>query len=469
MQIFESIMYLFTLVGLGILIKFKTIKKQYINSFLVVIFISFLIHLFIENNRWQLIPLFISTGLFVGLASLYIIGFEKIKHIKVIRRIGLISSSLFAVVFALIIYVFPVYEIPIPNGDYLIGTESFILTDPSREEAYASIDTNRKIKIQIWYPSDNVDGYDLIPWLEDGRIVAQGLASDMGLPKFILNHTELISSNSHQRAPISDHLSTYPVVVISHGWRGFRNLHTDLAEELASQGYVVISIDHTYGSVATVFDDNNIAYLNSDALPDRESNDDFLEYANQLVYTYAGDIKLTLDQLEMMNQGLIQSQFEGKLNLSEIGLLGHSTGGGAGVSVALNDSRIKAVFGMDAWVEPIYDIEIDKQLSVPSLFLRSESWETGYNNTNLLALVDQTNSSSYLYQIQGTIHTDFSMAYMYSPITKTLGLTGKLDGDYLVDMLKEMITGFFSEHLYNHQVIEMNKLNENWDEVIKVN
>ncbi|MCD4827248.1 MAG: dienelactone hydrolase family protein [Acholeplasmataceae bacterium] len=468
MQIFEGLMYLSTLVGLGVLIKFKTIKKEYAISILIVILTSFFIHIIIEDTRWQLIPLFVSTFLFVGLVSLSLTGFDKIKSFKIIRKSLLITSSVFTIMYMLIIFSFPVYDMVMPTGDYLIGTESFILTDPVREEAYATIDTNRKIKVQIWYPSDDVKGYDLVPWLEDGRIIAQGLASDMGLPEFILNHTEHIDSNAYQGAPISDELNSYPVVIISHGWRGFRNLHTDLAEELASQGYIAVSIDHTYGSVATVFSEDEVVYLNSDALPDRDSNNVFLTYANQLVSTYAGDISLTIDQLDLMNQRLIVSQFEEKLNLAEIGLLGHSTGAGAGVLVALNDTRIKAVFGMDAWVEPIDEIDVEKHLDVPSLFLRSEQWETGFNNTNLIDIVNQSNSTSYLYQINGTIHTDFSMAYMYSPLTKLLGLTGELDGDYLVPMLKEMIVGFFSEHLYNNQIIETNKFDERWNEVNKI-
>jgi hypothetical protein len=46
--------------------------------------------------------------------------------------------------------------------------------------------------------------------------------------------------------------------------------------------------------------------------------------------------------------------------MTRIGLLGHSTGG-ADVAVAINDIRIKALVGMDDWVEPIYDDdEIEK-------------------------------------------------------------------------------------------------------------
>ncbi|MBU1019921.1 MAG: hypothetical protein KJ847_01795, partial [Firmicutes bacterium] len=269
-------------------------------------------------------------------------------------------------------------------------------------------------------------------------------------------------------APINETYSEYPIVVISHGWRGFKNLHTDLAEELASLGYIVVGIDHTYGSVATVFSDDEIAYLNLDALPDRETTSNFLEYANTLVNTYAGDITLTLNELEKMNTGEVLSRFEGKLDLENIGLLGHSTGGGAGAAVAINDDRVKALFGMDSWVEPISDTEIAIGLDIPAIFLRSESWDTGPNNVNLMRLVMQNIDNTRLYQIKGTTHYDFSMAYMYSPLTKNLGMTGELEGDYLVSIFKSMIREFFDQTLKVDNNVGLIEISNPWDELLKL-
>ena len=235
------------------------------------------------------------------------------------------------------------------------------------------------------------------------------------------------------------------MVIISHGWRGFRNLHTDFAEELASQGFFVVSIDHTYGSVATVFSDDDVAYLNLDALPERETTPNFLEYANDLVNTYAYDVIATIDYLEIINN----SNYDGLLDLSKIGLLGHSTGGGGDVTAALLDDRVDAIIGLDAWVEPIETTLVNQPLTIPSLFLRSGQWETGFNNTNLFQLVNNSSESSYLYQIDGTTHYDFSMVYMYSPLTRLIGFTGSVKGDYLNDILETMIVDFFNQTLRN--------------------
>ncbi len=319
----------------------------------------------------------------------------------------------------------------------------------------------------MWYPAETIDGYEQAPWLEDGLVVARALSKDTGLPSFILDHTVNIMSNSYFNAPLSNDLEQYPIVILSHGWRGFKNLHTDYAEELASLGFIVVGIDHSYGSVATVFDEDDVAYLNLGALPDRETTPDFIDYANQLVYTYASDISVTLDYLEEINDASSLSRFSQKLNLDKIGLLGHSTGGGADVAVALADARIDAVIGLDAWVEPILETDIEQGLNIPSMFIRSGSWETGENNINLTSLIQSSSYASELYQIDGTTHYDFAMVYMYSPLIKAIGFSGSVDSRYLVTILESMIADFFNETLNDDADSQINA--NDWDEVREIN
>ncbi|QWB95607.1 hypothetical protein KHQ89_06545 [Mycoplasmatota bacterium] len=380
---------------------------------------------------------------------------------KWIKRTMIIISSFMIVVACLALIILPINEMPTPTGSYDIGTKSFVLTDYNREEAYSDDVMYRRIKIQSWYPSDDTQGYEQMPWLEEGRIIAQSLSSIYGFPSFMLNHLELIESHAYKNALISQQEDSYPVIVISHGWSGFRAIHSDLAEELASQGYIVIGIDHTFGSIATVFSEDDISYIYEDALPSTDTYESFLSYANQLIYTYASDISFTIDQLTLLND----SDFSNKLDLDKIGLLGHSTGAGAGVATAINDSRIKAIMGMDAWVEPVLETDIDKQLTTPSLFYRSQSWEESINNEHLLRLFDESLSDSYLYQIDETEHTDFSMSYMISPIMKYVGLSGKIDKDKLITILKTTSTSFFDYYLKDNQYEALDALNDKWEEV----
>lgn len=444
MDILEIFIYILASIMIGLIISKKYIHKKYVYTFLSFSSSIFLIYLIFGHIRWQLYTFYITYMMLSVIV--YLIYTKRYEFTNLIKRILKITLTLLITIFLISIFVFPVYEIPSPTGDYLIGTTSYMIEDDIRDELYTKdLSDHRKINIQMWYPASKVDGYQRYPWLEGGIKVSRGLSKDIGLPFFVLDHTAKTMSNSYDNAPISDTLDTYPLIIISHGWRGFKNLHTDFAEELASNGYIVISIDHTYGSVATVFDDE-VAYLNADALPDRDETPDFLDYANQLVYTYANDITTTIDYLEVLNEN-DNSQFKGKIDLSTIGLLGHSTGGGADVAASLNDIRIDAMIGLDAWVEPIKETEIDKGLSIPSMFIRSQTWETGTNSETLNQLIDQSGYPSLLYQIEGTTHYDFTMVYMYSPLTKYIGFRGDIDSMYLNTILKSMISEFFDQTL----------------------
>lgn len=446
MHILEMIVLILSIFLIILVISKKLFNKSYIVLFLAVTTLFFILHVAFDGMRWQLYALY--SMFLLSLIVVCLRTFKQIVFKNILRRFIVVIVIFLFAVSAISVFVFPLYEMPTPSGEHLIGTESYIIEDADRQELYTpeALDV-RRIKIQFWYPAESTEGYEQAPWLEDGVTVARALSQDMGLPFFVLDHTAKVMSNSYFEAPINESSSQYPVIILSHGWRGFRNLHTDFAEELASFGYIVVAIDHTYGSVATVFEDKDVAYLNGDALPDRETTPDFIDYANQLVNTYAADIITTLDFLEELNESGNASRFSGRMDLTRIGLLGHSTGGGADVTVALRDDRIDSVIGLDAWVEPIEEDEANQGLTIPSLFLRSGMWETGFNNTNLYALINNSSQPSILYQIDGTTHYDFAMVYMYSPLTGLIGITGEVESEYLTSILKSMITDFFDETL----------------------
>ncbi|NLB20020.1 MAG: hypothetical protein GX829_04120, partial [Clostridium sp.] len=151
-----------------------------------------------------------------------------------------------------------------------------------------------------------------------------------------------------------------------------------------------------------------------------------------------------IDDLERLNEN--SGDFNAKLDLANLGLLGHSTGGGGDVYTSLKDGRIKALIGLDAWVNPIESKTLAQGLTIPSLFLRSEQWSQGPNNVALNTLFKNSTDVT-LVQMGETNHVDFSMAYMYSPITKYIGFTGKLGGRKSSKIQQELILSFFDHHL----------------------
>ena len=435
---------LLALTAVSSVIMIRSVQELSKKSFLyVIVFNIFILFYVILMNgfRWQF------SLLFVVVVVLYVMvilaRFNKMSMNKIGRIVTMSLSGLIAAITLFLAYAFPVYSMPSIQGDFLVGTETYEIIDNERLEIYTdATDDVRKIKIQAWYPAQTIQGYDISMWLEDGLDIPRSLTKDWGLPSFILDQTIEVRSNSFKGAPINDALSNYPVVIISHGWSGFRNLHSDLAEEYASQGYIAVSIDHTYGSLATVFDDGT-EFLNREALPPREETPNFLEYANTLVNVYGDDVITTIDYLEQINS-TEDHKFFNVLDLDHIIAIGHSTGGGGVVSAALKDDRIDGIIGLDAWVESIEESRLLEGLKMPVLFLRSGAWEISFNNERLYQLV-QSSTFSYLYQMNGTTHYDFAMVYMYSPLTGLLGITGDVTGERVNQLLEDISLDFMND------------------------
>ncbi len=457
MRVFELALYFFVfmlMVGKKIKDSHKHLVLPVKIGLAVVLVLLLIAHVWIDGARWQM-------SIVYGFTCIGIVGFliktiflkQKSRSnktpsivIKVVKNIWFIICLLLMIVTGILLWLFPVNTIPKLTGPYAIGTDTYELTDTLRPEIYGNQPGNlRRIKIQVWYPADSVDGGTLTKWMSDGKKATSGIPYMFGFPLNILNYTALIDSNSYSGVPISQKEKNYPVVIISHGWTGFMNLHSDIAEMLASHGFIAISINHTYGAVVSVFDDGEVIYADYNALPDRETVDNFDEYSQTLVNTYALDDQLVLDYLEKYPSDI--KVLENRIDMNRIGLLGHSTGGGGVVQTAIVDDRVKAVFGLDAWVEPIEKSILSKGLSIPSFFFRSQQWEVGPNNVNLKKLLDVSSVKPIIAQINGCKHQDLTMLYMYNPITKLSGFSGKLDNLKNASIQRDFILTFFNEML----------------------
>lgn len=420
----------------------KMVERSKVISFVLLVFA--LVHRFFGDSKWQYYPLYL-------LAFIYFtfIAFYSLDLVVISPRVSrwLIGIALFLVFISLFsLKVFPKTEMLLPTGDFEIGTQTFELEDPTREELYTEeANDKRRLKYQVWYPTDDIAGLEKVKWLSDGTLVPRHLLKSATLPAppFILDQLAEVDSNSYADADLSKANDKYPVIIISHGWRGFRELHADFAEDLASNGYFVISIDHTYGSEAVKFDDGTVAYLNKEALPKMVRPAIFSEKAHKLAVTYGKDVKIVLNDLENLN-----NKFDGKLDLERIGLLGHSTGGAGGVFTSLRDERVKAIIGMDAWVNPLDLEELKDGLAMPALFLRSKQWAWRESREPLNLLVKNSPDATII-EMDKTKHLDFPMIYMLSPYTNAVGLTGELGGRESSIIQRGIVLDFFDDKLRN--------------------
>lgn len=418
---------------------------------------ALLSQLVVEGIRWQLWPMYLAAG---GLAAGDLVWDERrVRGWPRIRRgllgvVGLASIALLPVAL-------PIPHLPAPSGPFAVGTATYLLVDPEREEEYGRPESAeardeateeqpgdpRRLMVQVWYPATDDTDIPRQVWNPDWDVVGPAMARRLGFPSFFLGHVADLPGFGRTGLTIVS--GRLPIILYSHGWTGFRTIALNQLESLASHGYVVIAADHTYGAIATRFPDGEVAYLDPAALPDREQvdEDDYQDAAQQLVETYADDLALIVSQLEAGREGAFGALAD-HVDLDHLGAFGHSTGGGAVVRFCIEDERCDAVLGQDAWVEPIPDRIVADELSQPSLFFRSDDWIDTPNDRRLRGLAERSEQESYWIGIDEAGHNDFVMTPLFSPVADRLGLKGPIPSNRIIPILDEYQVAFFDRYLY---------------------
>ncbi len=411
----------------------------------VVALLILLIHLPLEGYRWQMIPLYILTAILAGL-SLFGSDPGKLASYSTFGLVALASA---------IPLLLPVPRIADPSGPHSVGTSIFELTDASRNELYSGRDESRRFMIQVWYPSEAGESSARAPWMANAEIYAPAIAEHIHLPSFFLDHLALVKIPAYKDAAVASAEKSFPIILFSHGWQGFNAQNTGQALELASHGFVVVGVQHTYGAVVTVFPDGTIAGNNPDALPDGVPDDEYEIAAQKLADQWAGDLGYVLDFLKSQNEDSA-SPFYAALDLERVGAYGHSTGGGAAIQFCGTDSRCKALFGQDPFMRPVSSAVIGSGIPQPSFFMFSQVWadETGSRNNILFRAFYPSNTNPLgAVSIEGTAHYDFTDLPLLSLLAPQLGLKGPINGKLVTKIVNDYLLAFF-EHTLTGQESE---------------
>jgi len=415
----------------------------------------------LEGYRWQMVPLYLFAVILFALtlkvsrdkSNMDLQG-KPLESFSRRRSFVLATLGVLLLIVASALPVlFPVIEMPAPNGEYQVGTVTYNWVDNSRDEIYSGKSGDkRELMVQIWYPASPQANATPALWMDRIDIVGPAISRYLHLPDFFLDHLKFARSNSYTDAPASNRAARYPVVLYSHGWNGFRAVNANQMEALASHGYIAVGMDHTYGAMFTLFPDGRIALNNPNALVGKNPSPEFQRSSEILEATYAADVRFVIDQLALLDAGKITSPLAGKFDLNRVGLFGHSTGGGAIVLACSRDPRCKAGLGMDAWVEPIPASVVPQAPSQPFMFMRSETWATPQNDTRLAELYTGLPSGGYRLTIRGTGHYDFILLPLLTPLAPYLKLKGPLDGQRVVSITTDYLLAFFDKHLKQQAV-----------------
>jgi dienelactone hydrolase len=251
----------------------------------------------------------------------------------------------------------PTPYLPEPTGPYPAGTVSVWLTDTSRPDPWVPDVNARELMVSLWYPAVPSDGRRaryMTPAESELQLTSRSIT---GVPPDVLS---TVKTNAAVDAEPAGRQHSLPLVVLSPGFTNSRSTLTALAEDLASHGYVVAGIDHTYESYATAFPDGRVTTCRAREAPRRDRKE-------EVAAGRAADVCFVLDELTGPHPAWPGA---GLIDPSAMAMAGHSAGGAAAIAAMLADPRIRAGIDMDgATAAPIPD----EGLARPFLFLGKQS------------------------------------------------------------------------------------------------
>jgi dienelactone hydrolase len=234
-------------------------------------------------------------------------------------------------------------SLPSPTGKYKVGRMSVQLTDPNRFEVYS---TEKKVKrrelvVWIWYPAALVSDSKRAIYLPDKWSEADFVFG-------VKLGTAAFQCHSFENAAVAESQPAYPIIIFSQA--GFSVLsYSAIIEEIASHGYVIVGINHTYDAPVTVFSDGRVISASPQFMEGVNSRSGSIEESFQFRAAVAdyktADIKFVADQLEKINKG--SSVLTGQLDLTALGVFGHSLGGNAALEFCRTDKRCKVAVNLD--------------------------------------------------------------------------------------------------------------------------
>ena len=395
-------------------------------------------HLLLERPRWQLTTVYVVALVVAGVAVA-----DVLRHREQVRRRSVTVTGLVLVLLgAALAWATPVAKLAEPRGPYLVGTTQAHIVDGTRDEPYESGPRrDRELALQIWYPAAPDAGGEPAPWSPQPRGFAREAADTLGVPAFTLSHLALVRSHAIDDAPPAPG-DARPLVVYSHGWTGFRTSQSPLLESLASLGFVVAAVDHTHGSLASAFPDGRVVGREASALPDDAPEEVFDEAAADLVETYADDLAAVLTHLR--DGGAL----DGRVDLSTVAFVGHSTGGAAAILACDREATCEAAVTYDPWVEPLPDEVVGKGLDRPLLSLRSQEWVDGENDARLRRLhAASDEADDGLVAIEGATHRDFTVVPLLSPLVRLLDGGARTGVGSVHRIVDDWTVSFLDHHL----------------------
>ncbi len=316
--------------------------------------------------------------------------------------------------------------VPAPTGESVVGTRVLELVDSSRNDPYDVTRNSRELALRLWYP---VSAHSNEPCK----------AADYASPKVWEYFGQLLKvptfpvvTNSCQDAPVSE--GAHPVVVFTPGLTATFTDYTFLMEDLASRGYIVVAVNHTYEATAVAFSDGRLvrsvvgSHLGGTVPRSPRA-------ARFALDARLKDLKFVLGQIALLN-GRRDGPFAGRFDLSKIVVAGHSLGGLTAL-LTISDPHVKGA----VLIDPVLPDVLPGRTNKPVLILAADRENWALNECSLWSNLQGPRLAVSLH---GTDHLAFSD---WIWLSKDAVQTGRMGPQKAMSAMREYVGAFLDGNL----------------------
>ncbi|MCY1141879.1 acetylhydrolase [Actinoplanes sp. Pm04-4] len=330
--------------------------------------------------------------------------------------------------------------LPAPTGPFEVGATALHLLDRSRPDPFTGEAHRRELMVGVWYPARDVERFPRVSWMEPA--VLRRYLTDAGYAADVVASP---LTAGREGAPLRRTGKKLPVLVFSHGAGDHRNGNSIMIQQLASHGYVVVTIDHLGDAYSRLPDGRVVAPTEQSLYPQ----------------DFERDARFVLDEIERLAAGhnpdvdrrRLPDGLAGALDVRRIGMIGWSKGGTATARVMLSDRRVRAGLAIDPPLLPAMDGRIDR----PFMLMTAEF--TRATDPAVRKFWTQLIGWRLNVQADGAVHSSYNDLQVLMPqLAKIVGMsdeelrgwTGHLNTARAVRIDQAYPVAFFDQHLRGH-------------------
>ena len=329
-------------------------------------------------------------------------------------------------------------NLPAPTGAFPVGRQMLLWNDPTRpEDVGPTAGKPREVAAYVYYPAvasgSHVEYYPGLAGLQNATETRVLRLQFGGAWNAVTSGA--IQTNAYAAPPMPPGRTKFPVLIFSPGGQAPVLAYQLQFEELASHGYVIFALEHGTDSALIIRPDGTMIPYVSRRLPDPLPTVASLEDVRDVAIRRTDDIVFALNQMSLLAKrpGWV---LHNRLDLSRIGVFGHSGGGQAKVRTCQVDARVRACLNQDGemfgipvgstvpiptvlpgkpTLAPVADIYVaeplasDAQLAAVNVTRKQfEDWRAAKNSA-LRGFLQQNSRESYLITITapGYVHASF--------------------------------------------------------------